>query len=457
MDLFAQLRATKYICIPSAIKPGDAVLFMFRFLLLLTCLPFTALCQSPVPGAASKGAILIIGATAHLGNGNAIENAAIAFDKGKITLVADATTIRIDRNQYLKIYDAAGKHVYPGFIAANTQLGLVEVDAVRATVDQAEIGAWNPNARAIVAHNTDSEVTPTVRSNGVLLAQICPVGGTLSGSSSAVQLDAWNWEDAALRLDEGQHLNWPSPRSWGGWETGNPEQRDNDQYARQIDELVRYFEEAAAYARQGAPAVSNPRFEAMRPLFDGRQTLYLHAYDARQIRDAVRFAEQFRLRCALVGGNDAWQETAFLKEKNVPVILERTQRLPSREDEDVDQPYKTAKMLHEAGIPFVLTDAGAWKQRNLPFQAGQAVGAGLPYEAAVRAITQTPAILLGIDQQYGVLEQGKSATLFISEGDALDMRGNQVIAAFIDGREIDLDNKQKVLSRKYGEKYRRKE
>jgi hypothetical protein len=334
-------------------------------------------------------------------------------------------------------------------------LGLVEVDAVRATNDQAETGALNPNARSIIAYNTDSEVTPTVRSNGVLLAQVSPVGGTLSGSSSVVQLDAWNWEDATIKADEGQHLNWPALRSWGGWDTGNPEQKGNDRYTKDIEQMQAYFNEAKGYAQLEQPSTSNPRFEAMKPLFTGKQTLYIHANEAKAIRAAVEFAVGNQLKMVLVGGDDAWQETTLLKNNNIPVMLSRTQRLPAREDEDVDQPYKTAKTLYDAGILFTFSDEGAWKQRNLSFEAGQAIGFGLPYEAAVAAITLNTAKILQIDANYGSLETGKSATLFISEGDALDMRTNQVTAAFIDGREISLDNKQKELSRKYSEQYKR--
>lgn len=428
----------------------------FLFQILPVCFfPVILAAQSPVPAPPQQGQILIFGATAHLGNGTVIDNSAIAFDKGKITMVADATLIRLDRNQFQKIYDAGGKHVYPGFIAANTQLGLIEIDAVRATDDKAETGTMNPNARAIIAYNADSEVTPTVRSNGTLLAQICPEGGTLSGSSSVVRLDAWNWEDAAVKMEEGQHLNWPSVQSFGGFETGSPEQKTNDRYEKDIEQLNKYFEEARAYAQMEKPEIVNPRFEAMKPLFAGAQTLYVHTNDAKTIRAAVQFAATFSLKMALVGASDAWEEVVLLKSKNITVVLERTQRLPSREDEDVDQPYKTAKMLNDAGVNFVFSVNDAWQQRNLSFQAGQAVGAGLPYEAAVAALTGNTARLMGIDKEYGSLETGKSATLFISEGDALDMRTNQVTAAFIDGREINTDNKQKALNRKFTEKYRR--
>lgn len=422
-------------------------------LLLASCwLASFAQAQSPTPAPAQKSAILIMGATAHLGNGTVIANSAIGFEAGKLTLVADATTIRIDRSKYGKIFDAAGKHVYPGFIAPDTRLGLVEVEAVRATQDFVEIGGINPNARALVAYNTDSEIIPTVRSNGVLMAQITPEGGTVSGTSSVVQLDAWNWEDAALRADDGLHLNWPALQSFGGF--ANPQMQKNEQYDKDVLTLRRYFDEARAYAQQPAPEVKNPKFEAMRGLFDQKQTLFVHTDHAKTIQEAILFAEGYGLRTVLVGGNDSWLVADFLKSHNVPVVLSRTQRLPSRDDEDVDQPFKTAAVLQEKGVVFAFSIDGAWQQRNLAFQAGQAVGFGLPKEAALSALTLNTARILQMDKQCGSLETGKDATLFISEGDALDMRSCQVTAAFIQGREINLDNKQKRLARKYEEKYR---
>jgi len=354
-------------------------------LLLLSFISVSA--QAPVPAPPQKAAILILGATAHLGNGSVIANSAIGFEGGKLTLVADATTIRLDRSKYGKIFDATGKHVYPGFIAPDTRLGLVEVDAVRSTQDFVEIGSFNPNARALVAYNTDSEVIPTVRSNGILMAQITPEGGTVSGTSSVVQLDAWNWEDAVIRADEGLHLNWPVLRNFGGFETGNPEMKKNEQYDKDVQALRRFFDEARAYSQQPAPEVKNLRFEAMRGLFDQKQTFFVHTDHAKTIQEAVLFAENYGFRTVLVGGNDAWLVADFLKIHNISVILGRTQRLPSRDDEDVDQPFKTAALLQEKGVLFSFSDEGAWKQRNLGYEAGQAAGFGLSKEAAVSAIT----------------------------------------------------------------------
>ena len=410
--------------------------------------------QNPSPAPVQTGAVLILGATAHLGNGSVIANSAIGFENGKLTLVADAASIRIDRSKYVTVYDATGKHVYPGFIATNSYLGLSEIEAARATNDFADIGQYNPNLRSIIAYNTDSEVTPTVRSNGILMAQVTPQGGVISGTSSVVQLDAWNWEDAAYRTDEGIHLNWPAMRAFSGFQSGNPGMRKNEQYENEVLALRRFFEEAKAYAQQPAPEVKNVRFEAMRGLFSKNSTLYIHADQAKTMQESVLFAESFGCKPVLVGASDAWMIPDFLLEHQVPVVLSKTQRLPTREDEDVDQPFKTPALLQEKGVLFVLSNDGFWQQRNLPFQAGQAVGFGLNKEAAVTAMTLNAAKVLGIDKTCGSLEIGKDATLFISEGDALDMRSCQVTAAFIQGRSISLDNKHKQLYQRFEKKYR---
>jgi hypothetical protein len=410
--------------------------------------------QAPVPAPKQKQSILIMGATAHLGNGQLINNSAIAFENGLLTMVADATLIRFDQTKYAKIFDAAGKHVYPGLIAANSSLGLIEISAARATVDNEEVGQLVPNNRTIIAYNTDSDVTPTLRSNGVLMAQITPSGGFLSGSSSIVQLDAWNWEDAIYRADDGVHLNWPQLRSWGGWGEGNPQQKKNEQYDKDVQTLHQFFGEAKAYCQLGNNEVKNLKFEAMKAVFEKKANLFIHTDAAKTIQESVLFAENYGCKPVIVGGSDVWRMTDFFVNHQLPIILNPTQRLPEKDDDALDQPFKTPAALQKAGILFSITGLEAWQQRNLPFQAGQAVGFGLEKEAALAAITLNTAKILGIDKTTGSLEVGKDATLFISEGDALDMRTNKVTAAFIQGRSIDLDNKHKQLAKRFGEKYK---
>lgn len=167
-------------------------------------------------------------------------------------------------------------------------------------------------------------------------------------------------------------------------------------------------------------------------------------------------AKSYGITPVIVGGNEADQILGFLKEEGVSILLAETQRLPARADDPIDQPFRLPAVLHEAGIPFAISGNGSWQQRNLPFQAGQAVGYGLPYEEAVRALSLTPATLLGIADRCGSIEVGKDATLFLCDGDALDMRTNQISQAFIQGRMLNLSDRQKELYAKFKEKYTEK-
>lgn len=404
------------------------------------------------PAAKQSKTIAITGATIHVGNGSVIENGTIVFSNGKILSVL--ANGQAPQNDALVI-KANGKHVYPGFIAPTTNLGLTEFEAVKATLDFSEIGTFNPHIRSLIAYNTDSKVPPTLRSNGILMAQITPEGGTISGSSSVVQLDAWNWEDASIKTDDAMHVNWPvTPRSrgFGNRPVISPEVLA-ERKQRAIDELDQFFAEAQGYAALAKPAVINTRFAAMKHLFDGTQQLFITADAQKDIVAAVNFAKKFRIKPVIVGGDEAYLVTDFLKENNIPVVVKQPHALPNSTDDDVNMPYKNASVLANAGITVVISIEGYWQQRNLPFMAGTVAAWGLDKEKALTAITLNTAKVLGIDKTAGSLETGKDATLFISTGDALDMKTNHVEKAFIQGRDINLDNLHKQLDKKFSEKY----
>ncbi len=410
----------------------------------------------PVPAEAQSQPVILTGGVAHIGNGEVIKNSIIIFEGGKITTIADATTVKIDPTGR-KVIDIAGKHVYPGFIAASTAMGLMEITAVRATRDDREIGGLNPNVRSIISYNTDSRVIPTVRSNGILLAQIRPVGGRVSGTSSVVQLDAWNWEDAAYKMDEGVHISWPRMYSFKGWWADPGGIEKNKKYGEQVEQLKDLFDQAQAYCKNSKHQEENLKLAAMCGLFDGSQQLFVHVNMIKEIIEAVNFSKKYGVKMVIVGGKDAWMATDILKNNNIPVVIKRTQSLPSRSDDDIDLPFKLPKLLQDAGILYCITlgdgSDGFWDQRNLPFHAGQAVPNGLTQEQAIAAITSNPAKILGIADKTGTLESGKDATLIVSTGDVLDMRSSNIEHAFIQGRAIDLDNKQKALYRKFMKKY----
>lgn len=408
--------------------------------------------QTPAP--MQKQAITITGATTHIGNGTVITNSTIVFNDGKITAIGGA-----EITPEGTVIDATGKHVYPGFIATCASLGLVEVDAVRASDDQDEIGDMIPHIRSIIAYNSESKVVESMRPNGVLLAQVSPKGGRISGSSSVVQFDAWNWEDAAVKTDEGIHLNWPNSFRNGRWWAGEPRgYLPNKEYANQIDAVTQFMQNSHAYSKS-KPTQVNQAFAAMQGLFTGTQKLYIHADGEKEIIDAITYAKSYDVKeIVLVGGYQAYKITDFLKEHNISVLVRATHNLPQFEDDDYDLPYKLPKLLLDGGlvVSFQNEDAANFQNRNLPFYAGQAASQGIDRETALQMITLNAAKILGIDATYGSLEKGKSATLFISKGDALDMIGNQLSHAFIDGREISLETHQTELWKRYTEKYSRK-
>ena len=409
--------------------------------------------QTPAP--LQNKIITISGATAHIGNGSVIKNSIITFENGILIAVADATSSKIALRG--TIIDATGKHVYPGFIAPNTTLGLVEIDAVRPTRDQDELGEFIPNVRSLIAYNAESKVVESLRPNGVLIAQITPRGGTISGTSSIVQLDAWNWEDAVVKEDDGVHINWPNSYARGRWWLGESSAyKANKNYQEEIENIKSFILNSKTYGKS-TPKKINEAFKAMQGLFNGQQKMFVHAQGEKEMIDAVTILKNNGIyNVVVVGAYEAYKISDFLKKNDVSVLIQRVHSTPERDDEDYDLPYKLAKLLVDEGILVALQTSGQMEgmnTRNLPFYAGQVAAQGLSKEKALQLITENPAKILGIDANYGTLETGKSATLFICEGDALDMRTNILSHAFIDGREISLETHQTKLWKRYSKKY----
>ncbi|WP_034059804.1 amidohydrolase family protein [Lacinutrix jangbogonensis] len=425
---------------------------LLAFALLLSSISIA----QQTPGSKQKEAISIEGATAHLGNGEVIENSLIMFNEGKITFVGSANT-KIARQG--KIMQVQGKHIYPGFIAPNSTLGLVEVDAVRASNDVDEVGTMNPHIRSLIAYNTESKVVESMRPNGVLMGQITPRGGRISGTSSVVQFDAWNWEDAAIKVDDGIHLNWPNPFSRGRWWLGEPAMlKENKNYKKQVEELTAYFTDSKAY-QASAKSPKHLPFEALQGVIDGSKKLYVHVNGERGITDAINFTKANNIKhLVVVGAYEAHKVSGLLKQNNIPVLLQRVHSKPKNDDDDYDLPFKLANKLVKAGVLVGLENAGDMERmnaRNLPFLAGTCAAYGLDKEQALSLITLNTAKILGIDDTVGSLEVGKDATLFISEGDALDMRTNKLSKAYIQGRDISLESHQTELYKRYSKKYKK--
>tara|TARA_R110002126_G_scaffold291189_3_gene450836 strand:- start:10286 stop:11584 length:1299 start_codon:yes stop_codon:yes gene_type:complete len=409
------------------------------------------------PAEKQTAAITIEGATAHLGNGQVIENSLIMFNDGKISFVGSAMA-KIARQG--TVINAKGHHVYPGFIAANATLGLVEIDAVKASDDQREIGIANPHIRSLIAYNAESKVVESMRPNGVLMAQITPRGGTVSGTSSIVQLDAWNWEDAALKIDDAIHINWPGSFTSGRWWLGeDPALKADPKYIDNINNIKSYFINAKNYLA-GSKEITHLPYQAMEGLFNGAQKLFIHVSGEREITDAVTIAKDLGVKnIVVVHGEGAESVAGLLVKNNVGVVLDRPHRNPNSEDDAYDYTYTIAKVLTDKGVLVSLGMEGQMERmntRNLPFYAGTFAAHGLDKEVALQLLTSNTAKILGIDDMVGTLEVGKDATLFISKGDALDMRGNQLTKAYIQGRDISLETHQTKLWKRYSNKFKAK-
>ena len=415
------------------------------------------------PTPAYKGKLYITNATVHIGNGTVVDGATVEVNDGKIVQVA----ISITPASGAKVVDGKGKHVYPGLILSSTDLGLKEIaNGVRGSNDYTELGDYNTSIRSITAYNTDSRVINMLRANGILLASVTPEGGVISGSSTVVQLDAWNWEDAAYKMDGGIHVNMPSFiarvgrrggggggfRGFGG--AGGEAVDPNKAALDKVDEIKSFFTQAKAYLAEPTHSATNLKLEAVKGLFTKQQKLFVHADQVKQMLVAIDFAKEFGFDVVIIGGSESFLMADILKANNIPVILNQSHALPATEDDDVDQPYKTPAALQKAGVLFAINDAfDEARYRNLSYNAGTAATYGLTKEQALSAITLNAAKILGVDATTGSLEVGKDANIIVTDGDILDMKSSNVTYAFIQGRQVSLDNKQKELYERYKYKY----
>jgi imidazolonepropionase-like amidohydrolase len=415
----------------------------------------------PVPGAPQQRPIALIGATLHTIAGTDIPNGTILFDRGRIVALGREVAVPAD----VERVDVSGKHVYPGLVDPYSVLGLAEVAAVRATRDYSEIGDITPNVKAQVAVNPESEAIPVTRSNGVLTALVAPRGRLLRGSSALMMLDGWTWEEMTLQAPVAVHVNWPAMelRAIGVQADSLDKLRTRRNEALQrlqdaFDEARAYWTAKKAGKEHGLPTQPlDARWEAMTAVFDGKIPVIVEADEVQQIEAAVAFAEREKIRLIVYGGYEAGRCTALLKKHRIPVIVSATHRLPERNDDGYDAPFTLPERLRQAGIAFcIANEGGFWNERNLPYQAALAAAYGLPHEEALRAVTLYPAQILGAADRLGSLEIGKDATLIVTNGDPLEIP-TRVEQAFIQGRRVDLQDKQKVLWDKYREKYRRLE
>jgi imidazolonepropionase-like amidohydrolase len=429
-----------------------------RSILLIACgFAQTAFASDEIPGAPQDRPIALVGGTIHPVSKPVIENGTIVFEKGKITAVG--RDVKLPPRTVT--VDARGKHVYPGLFDADTEIGLVEVMAVRATVDNAETGQINPNVRARTAFNPDSEWVPVTRANGVLNVVTAPTGSLISGLASVMNLDGWTWEQMTLRGEAAMYVNWPTlvQTQTSRLDEGGPVEKTR---ARVIEQLTTVFADARAYqklkaartAQGAAPPEYDARWDAMTPLLEGKIAMHVRADDIRQIQSAVAFARKEGVKLVIVGGYHAADCAELLRAENVPVVIKGVHRLPRHRSDAYDTPFTLASRLHKAGVKFCISASDRMANyRNLPYHAATAAAYGLPEDEALKAVTLYPAEILGVADRVGSLEVGKDATLIVTTGDPLEI-ATDVKSAFIAGSEVDLNSRHKRLWQKYREKYR---
>jgi imidazolonepropionase-like amidohydrolase len=438
---------------PQAVQSGRARWVVAGWLVAAASIPMWAHDQVPAP--APSAPVLLAGGDLHTVGQGVLAATDLLFTDGRIVAIGK----NLEAPAGATVVDVRGKRVYPGLIAANTVLGLREIDAVRASLDDTEVGSVRPEVAAHTAWNPDTRILPTLRPHGITTVQVAPRGGLVAGRSMVVRLDGWNKEDAALALVDGMWVVWP--------EAFVPRPRENERRAAERREaastaraeLRSTFADARAWhAAQaaGRRPRADQRWEAFGPVLAREQPLYVVANGVVEIREALAFAREQEVSLVLVGAREADVVAAEIAAARVPVILDDTWSLPFRDDDAYDQAYArpavVAAALAPQGVPLCLAVDGSWQVRNLAFQAGHAVGFGLSGEAALRAITLGCAEILGIADRQGSLAVGKEATLFVSRGDILDTLGHQVEAMWIAGRPVDLDDDQQELARKYRQK-----
>ncbi len=435
---------------------------MTNIIIILLFSSSALLANEQLPGSDQKRPILLRGGTLHTVSGDVLEGYDMLFAEGKIITI-DEQIQASPETDILEIYE---KHVVPGYIAGYTRIGLTEISAVKQTNDHSETGDINPNVRANVAYNPDSDLIPVTRSNGILVVNSVPSSGRVPGQSSVMALDGWTWEDATIKHPSALNINWPSMYIDYSGKTKKNEKAQLDKYHKEIrnlDNLIRnvraYYQRRNAKERKAEHRQKTDlRLESMIPFVIHKEPIHVKANDIRQIEAAVNWASENDLNIVIVGGRDAWLNPKLLVRYNIPVILLGVQVTPRRRFEPIHLPYKIPSLLQNSGVHFCISlDPGYPMDghvRTLPDEAMRASTWGLTKNQALRSITLSAAEILGIDNSVGSLEPGKEATFFIADNEPLTQITNPV-KAFIQGREVDLTDRQKNLWEKYKEKYRR--
>jgi imidazolonepropionase-like amidohydrolase len=408
-----------------------------------------------------RGDIAIVGARIVTVDAPVIEKGTVVISGGKIGAVGPGVV----PPPGARILDGTGKTVYPGLVDGLNQMGLAEIQSVPGSMDTTEVGDVNPQARAWVAINPHTEMIPVARAGGVTTALSAPAGGLVSGQSALIRLAGSTPAALTVKAPVALHVVYPSGRPafdvsqlFAEPELKTFEERQRDKKKNQERALLRLrnlLEEAKAYggaleaARAGRLSAPKPDLvlEAMGPAARGEMPVIVRADAEDDIRGALKFAEERGLELILAGGLEAWRCADLLRDKKVPVLL-KVLRLPARAADPYDAAYANAATLFRAGVRFAIVTDDPDNERNLAYEAAMARAYGLPADAALRAITLSPAEILGVADQLGSIRPGKAATLVVTSGDVMDHR-TQVEHVFIDGVPQSLETRHTRLYREF--------
>lgn len=400
----------------------------------------------------------IKGVTVHPVSGPVVKNALVQVENGKIKSIQDLDKqTEVDLPSTVSLIDAKGLHVYPGMIDSATILGLTELGSARETQDFSEGGDFQPDLRALIGINPDSELIPVTRANGVLTVVTRPTGATVSGQGAIVNLAGWTPQEMKLVDPFGLHIEFPASQGLvSGSPDGPPAGRIFAKKAR--EEKLKFLKLQFADAKRDADAVKagikkqlDPRREAMLPYCTGEKPVIVNANRKADILEAIKWAEETKVKLILSGGVDAWKVADELKKKKIPVLCGPFTVMPQEAYDTYDAQYRTAGRLHEAGVTFCIRSAGSTNTRNLPYEAAMAVSYGLPADEALKAVTIYPAQILGLGDKLGSVEAGKIANLVITDGDMLEP-STQVRGLFIAGNPVEPTSKQTKLYERYRER-----
>ena len=425
------------------------------FVLAFVCAPLFA--QSVIlNNNGKKPTVAIRNATIYPVTSPPIANGTIVFANGLITAIG--TNVAVPAGAIT--IDGTGLSVYPGMIDSGSQVGLTEVSSVAGTNDSTEIGDINPNARADVAVNPHSNLIPVTRVNGITTVVTEPDGGIISGQSALIQLSGWTPKEMVLKAPLALHIHFPRLRSGAFDETPQDEEAEKEakkNYTSQIDKIRDILRDAQAYAKATDARTRNTSvrrvdndviLEALVPVVTGREPVIMHASLAKDIKAAIKFADEFKLKMILADGDDVAQVIPELKSHNIPVILGPILALPPREDDPYDLIFTNAKTLYDNGIRFSIQSQDAHNARNLPYHAAMCAAFGLPKDVALKSVTIFPAEIFGVADKIGSLEVGKMANVIVTDGDPLEIVTN-VKRLFIGGEDISLDSYHTLLYEKF--------